>query len=201
VSFIRRKTDRKGRTYLYEVESYRDPQTGKNRHRVLQYIGRDPQQRPSLASVSNVYTVGDRVWFRYFNQVKAGEVIQIKPALIEIAHWDKQFGICDRWQVFVSRSAVLGPILPAGTRVHIKQPWGWVKAVVIDGFTQVPACSWPRQTRADIEILEAYYPLPGTVTVRWEKSSRHRHCDGRTILPVDCVHVGIDRHLKTETRQ
>lgn len=42
MSFVRRKVI-KGRTYLYEVENYRDPETGKVKQRTKQYIGRDPE--------------------------------------------------------------------------------------------------------------------------------------------------------------
>lgn len=44
MSFIRAKKV-KGNTYLYEVENYRDPATGKHKQRIKQYLGRDPKEK------------------------------------------------------------------------------------------------------------------------------------------------------------
>lgn len=44
MAYIRRKVH-KGKTYLYEVECYRDSQTGKVKQRIKQYLGRDPKEK------------------------------------------------------------------------------------------------------------------------------------------------------------
>jgi hypothetical protein len=64
VSFIRTKTV-KGRVYQYEVESYRDPETGKVRQRTIKYLGRlgttPPAEAPEPAPASTALLPGDRV--------------------------------------------------------------------------------------------------------------------------------------------
>lgn len=49
MAFVRLK-QRKGRTYAYWCESYRDPASGQPRQRVLRYLGVVPTGRAPLAA-------------------------------------------------------------------------------------------------------------------------------------------------------
>jgi len=140
MTFIRRKII-EGKAYLYEVENYRDPQTGKTKQRVKQYLGRDPEDKAKKAVK------------------KLGHSTSAQPS-----RTTKQGCCCQPPPLSLGNTVRIEVYLDGELRDLI--------GVIVQGMTQVPACTYPRNGRVKHEVVQCPYDPPEAVSVKYEWAGR-----------------------------